>query len=684
MANRSGISQGFLTRLSRHQGGNTLAIVAAAIFPMLGLIGGGIDMSRIYLVKARLQQACDAGALAGRKQMSGGSWSANSYKARTTAENMFKANFQQSAYGTTGGTPTFVENSGKVTGTASAQVPMTIMKVFGQESRTISVTCDAEMRIPNTDVMFVLDVTGSMAQTNTGDTDTKINGLKKAVKCFYEALAKIDISNANCGSTPSGGNSASVQLRFGFVPYATNVNVGHLLLNDWMADQWIYQSREAQYTLQDVVTGYAQGTPTVYNTSEDSSGSWSGYSTYSDNTFTGVANRDACDDLASQQPQYISNGAEGAPYNESSWSSGSNQIVRWYTDQPADRYQYRRNSYSNGTNTCVLERRRRNAEITREYRRTDTPTYGQEYAFSNWIYKPVAWTVSSLKNGGSSWNSTVTLPIGSSGSNTTLSWDGCIEERQTWRNTDGDPSDDYDPIPTSAFDLDIDMVPSTGDPATQWGPALPYAVWGRETSGNNTYANVTTSSNSMPRNWSYSCPTAASKLTEYATSAGFRDYVDGLSTGGNTYHDIGLIWGARLMSPTGLFASENAFTPEGGQIERHMIFMTDGDTVTSTTNLAAYGLAWWDRRQTTTASAPTTTLLDNTVNARTEALCTAIRNQNITLWVISFGSGVSSAAQTRLQNCASPGRYYSAADSATLIANFKSIANEISQLRLTK
>lgn len=111
--------------------------------------------------------------------------------------------------------------------------------------------------------------------------------------------------------------------------------------------------------------------------------------------------------------------------------------------------------------------------------------------------------------------------------------------------------------------------------------------------------------------------------------------------------------------------------------------MTDGDTVTSNTGYTSQGVAWWDRRQTTDSSAPSNGILDDTVNARTTALCTAIKNKNITLWVISYGSGVSSAAQTRLQNCASPGRFYSASDSASLIAQFKAIADEISQLRLT-
>ncbi|MFZ2979694.1 MAG: pilus assembly protein TadG-related protein, partial [Sphingobium sp.] len=78
MSNWVGNSIGFLGRLRKDVRGNTLALVAAGMLPLLGLIGGGIDMSRIYLAKSRLQQACDAGALAGRKAMGGGSWTQNS------------------------------------------------------------------------------------------------------------------------------------------------------------------------------------------------------------------------------------------------------------------------------------------------------------------------------------------------------------------------------------------------------------------------------------------------------------------------------------------------------------------------------------------------------------------------------------------------------------------------------
>ena len=66
--------RGFMSALARDVRGNTLAIMAAALIPLAGLVGGGIDISRMYITKTRLQHACDAGALAGRKAMGGGTW----------------------------------------------------------------------------------------------------------------------------------------------------------------------------------------------------------------------------------------------------------------------------------------------------------------------------------------------------------------------------------------------------------------------------------------------------------------------------------------------------------------------------------------------------------------------------------------------------------------------------------
>ncbi len=659
MTKNDRVLKGFLGRLLKSQSGNVLAMVAAGVLPLLGLLGGGIDMSRIFLTKNRLQFACDSGALAGRKMMGGGAWNANSNKANTTAENIFNANFVSGSYGSTGLTKAFSENAGNVTGTASATVPMAIMKVFGFTNKTISVTCSAEMRIPNTDVMFVLDNTGSMddcpnGNTCNGNSSSKIAGLKTAVLCFYEALAKIDTS-ANCGSTPSGGNSSAVQLRFGFVPYSSNVNVGGLLNNDWIADNWTYQSRVYQWL----------GTYTT------TTGSWtyvSGTSISNNYTNTTGCPANTKNTVPGTPTVSSSTAADGAVTSTTTnyQTTNGNWINSCY--KFSSTYYYNMNVYTNYVEKQVV---------------TQTPDYA-------YIYKPVTFDVSGLKAGGSSWNSSINLPVGTNGANTSVAWNGCIEERQAWQNTDGDPSDDYNPVPASAFDLDIDMVPNPSNPATQWGPMLPNAVWGRYTLSGTTKTDitawVTTTEDRTDRRWTVACPLAARKLQTYPTATAFQNYVNAMDPTGSTYHDIGMVWGARLMSPTGLFASENAFTPSGGQIERHLIFMTDGETNVNAKNLVSHGIDWWDRRQTNPAVVPTTGTngtLTKTVDAKLQALCTMVKNKNITLWVIAFGTDVTAATKTNLQNCATPGRYYDAADSATLIANFKSIADQISQLRLT-
>ena len=175
---RASNASGFMARLGKDVRGNTMAIMGAALIPLAGMVGGGVDIARMYIVKTRLQHACDAGALAGRKAMGGGTWAQTVNGVQNypniAAGKFFDANYQSDAYGASGLTRTFTENAGKVSGTASATLPMTLMKIFGRSTETLSVTCDAEMRLPNTDVMFVLDTTGSMAETPSGDSQTKM------------------------------------------------------------------------------------------------------------------------------------------------------------------------------------------------------------------------------------------------------------------------------------------------------------------------------------------------------------------------------------------------------------------------------------------------------------------------------------------------------------------------------
>ena len=654
-------SRPFLVRLARDTRGNTMAIMAAAIFPMAGMIGGGLDLSRLYLVKTRLQHACDAGALAGRKAMGGGLWSQSNNMPNEVAQRFFSSNIGTSAYGASNIAATYTESAGKVTGVATAQVPMTLMRVFGSEQRSLSVSCDAEMRLPNTDVMFVLDVTGSMDSTLPGDSDSKLTGLKVAVKCFYETLARLNTAAACVAGDPSGGTGGETQIRFGFVPYSTNANVGKLLRPEWLVDRWTYQSRE-RVNVGGMPGGYVDGTK----------GNWSNWS---NNQSTTTATRELCDAFlnpAVRDEPRNNNWGAGFEDSEANLPVGTFKSKRQWRDR-----EYQFVSYAVGNNGCKYRTR------TRSYDRTFTLTEvpvgtPSSVTLTAWMYKPVEFDVSGLKNG-TGWNDAVTLPV----STTATSWAGCIEDRDTVRATS------YYPIDPNALDLDIDRVPELTSPSTRWRPALPVTYQRKEN-----YDNSSARSLNEIRSFtnfsagSFACSTPATRLTEWTTASAFEGYVDSLTAGGNTYHDIGLIWGGRLMSPTGLFADDNRFTPEGGEIERHLVFMTDGDACTSVANYQAYGLSWYDRRQTDPAVEPTegcstTGTLTQQVNARTQAICSAIKNKNITLWVIWFGTS-NPTIEGQMTSCASPSRFFSARNSTQLQQTFNDIANQISQLRLTQ
>src|SRR3954452_13174465 len=93
--------QGFLARLARDTGGNTLVIIAAALIPLLAMVGSGVDISRGYLAQSRLQQACDAGVLAARKRLGSDLTSGQlGGQAKKAGDSLFDINFADGIYGT--------------------------------------------------------------------------------------------------------------------------------------------------------------------------------------------------------------------------------------------------------------------------------------------------------------------------------------------------------------------------------------------------------------------------------------------------------------------------------------------------------------------------------------------------------------------------------------------------------
>ncbi|MEG8039186.1 TadE/TadG family protein [Sphingomonas sp. LR60] len=235
-----------LPRLIRDVSGNVAIMAAFAVIPLLAMIGGAIDASRTYMAATRLQQACDAGALAGRKAMANVTTLTAAEKAK--ANEFFRFNFPAGTYSAEQVTAVYDKGAnGVVVGRASLSMPTTLMRMFGFGAVPVSTTRKAELHIPNTDIMFVLDVTGSMSANPAGGAETsqnpsKIDGLKQAVKDFYAAL----------GPGPSTGAG---RIRYGFVPYSSNVNVGRVLyalnpayIAGGLGDEYInFPSRRGEY-----------------------------------------------------------------------------------------------------------------------------------------------------------------------------------------------------------------------------------------------------------------------------------------------------------------------------------------------------------------------------------------------------------------------------------------------------
>ncbi|HCH95615.1 MAG TPA: hypothetical protein DFK13_12370, partial [Erythrobacter sp.] len=67
----AGFVNRMLQNLRTDTKGNALAIFAAALVPLVLVVGSGLDLSFAYMAKAKLQNACDAAALAGRQSMDG-------------------------------------------------------------------------------------------------------------------------------------------------------------------------------------------------------------------------------------------------------------------------------------------------------------------------------------------------------------------------------------------------------------------------------------------------------------------------------------------------------------------------------------------------------------------------------------------------------------------------------------
>ena len=257
---------------------------------------------------------------------------------------------------------------------------------------------------------------------------------------------------------------------------------------------------------------------------------------------------------------------------------------------------------------------------------------------------------------------------------TSFTWSGCIEERQTVSTIN---SSSGFAVPSGAYDLNIDYLPNS-DP-TRWSPHWPDMVWyhnvGSYTSS--AYDNNQITDVRAPSLGYYACPAAATRLSTMTRTA-LQTYVNGLTPLGGTYHDIGMIWGARMLSSTGLFASDNPTTYNSMPVAKYIIFLTDGLMAPNPDSYSAYGVEYMDQR--VTGSSAATGQHDDHVQ-RFEMICNAAKTGGASIWVIAFAS----ALDASLTSCASnTAQASTSASQQDLLDRFSYIGSQIGALRITQ
>lgn len=597
---RGGRPASFLARLARDARGNTLAIVGAALIPLTAMIGSGVDMSRAYMAQARLQSACDAASLAGRRVMTNDTLDAN---VTNEALKYFNFNYPQGLYGTNTFTPSVTRPSqGVVKVTASSTIPTGVMYLFGYATMNISATCQSEQNFVNTDIVLVLDTTGSMLEdsNNNATSNTanqKITALRDAVMALYDELAPIQTQL----------EAAGMRLRYGIVPYSSAVNVGGILDSGYIANSWTYQSRSP-----------------IYRQSQTSQ------------AFTGQTS--------------------------SQCTARGQALPGWNITFPVTE-----KLTSLSGSKCTV--------TTNVYDRPVTANFGF------WYHEQRTLDTSQFKT----FSNSVPLPTRTPGTSTTAQkWNGCIEERATVSTIDA--SSGYT-IPTGATDLNIDQIPSSD--ATRWKPRWPEVEYMRAANATTDPYTILAYLNPAPSRYGavettsfYSdnqlnaCPTPAKRLQKW-TRSDLQNYINTLDPDGYTYHDVGMIWGARLISDGGVFA-DSPTTYNGMPVAKHIIFLTDGVLNTTPYNYSAYGNEVLDQRITGSPSAPQQS---DRHKQRFKMICNAAKGKNVSIWVV----GLSTTLDDTVAGCASNTSQVSVSNTRDeLIDKFTEIGKNIGALRLTQ
>lgn len=167
------------------------------------------------------------------------------------------------------------------------------------------------------------------------------------------------------------------------------------------------------------------------------------------------------------------------------------------------------------------------------------------------------------------------------------------------------------------------------------------------------------------------CPTSPI-LPMTNDKAALQNKINTLPTQGNTYSNLGMVWGWRVISPDAPFSEAAPY--DDPKWSKTVILMTDGD---NTINNVYSG----EGPAGCTGCSTTVTQQNN----KFLQVCTNMKAKGIRIYTITFQSAINSTTKSFYRNCATTSAmYFDAPSNQNLIDAFASIANQLSQLHLTK
>jgi len=293
------------------------------------------------------------------------------------------------------------------------------------------------------------------------------------------------------------------------------------------------------------------------------------------------------------------------------------------------------------------------------------------------------------------------------------SWAGCVDAR--WKNSSGvfsssNANEDVTDDPPSqsnintlfrqyywtSDNLNTDGVSNSG--ANKWkipvyqrckGTNCSTVTSSCSTNGGYTCTltgyNYTANEGPLTSGPNYLCPQQVTPMTNNKTT--LLNAINSMVAQGDTLINLGLVWGWRMLSPRwqGLWGgtmNSNGLPLAYGTpgMNKAIVLLTDGENTVDNTAHSAYWFLGDNRLGSTNG-----TTAVNTLNTRTNNICTSMKNNGIYIYTIALGTDTTPTSLALLQNCATASNYYFNSPSTSTLQNiFSAIGDSLSNLRVSQ